>query len=88
MKVIRYFLILLGLLPICALAQNVTYQRLLHSDSEPQNWLMYDGDYQSHRFSQLKQINKVNVASLRAACRFIKSHELATSRTLRSSRTG
>jgi alcohol dehydrogenase (cytochrome c) len=67
MKVIGYFLILLGLLPIRALAQDVTYQRLLHSDSEPQNWLMYDGDYQSHRFSQLKQINKANVAGLRAA---------------------
>lgn len=46
-------------------AQDVPYQRLLHADEEPQNWLMYDGDYQSHRFSGLKEINKQNVVSLR-----------------------
>jgi alcohol dehydrogenase (cytochrome c) len=46
-------------------AQNVTYQRLLNADKEPQNWLTYGGDYSSHRFSGLKAINKTNASNLR-----------------------
>ena len=42
----------------------VPYQRLVHSDSEPANWLTYSGSYMSHRFSALDQINKENVADL------------------------
>ncbi len=48
-----------------ALAQDVPYQRLLNADRTPQDWLTYGGDYQSHRFSGLKQINKSNVGNLR-----------------------
>jgi alcohol dehydrogenase (cytochrome c) len=50
-----------------ALAQNVTSERLVRSGSEPQNWLMSGGNYQSWRFSPLKQINAANVESLKAA---------------------
>lgn len=55
-----------AVLPHCD-AQDVSYNTLLHATSAPESWLMYDGDYQSHRFSNLKQINKSNVASLRPA---------------------
>jgi alcohol dehydrogenase (cytochrome c) len=43
---------------------QVTAERLLHSSKEPQNWLMYSGDYAGHRFSALEQINVSNAASL------------------------
>jgi alcohol dehydrogenase (cytochrome c) len=43
---------------------QVTSQRLLESAKEPQNWLMYSGDYAGHRFSALEQINTANAASL------------------------
>ena len=40
-----------GLLPA-----QVTYDRLLHADKEPQNWLTYSGGYAGIRFSSLDQI--------------------------------
>jgi alcohol dehydrogenase (cytochrome c) len=43
---------------------QVTFERLLHSDKEPQNWLMYSSDYAGHRFSPLDQINANNAKSL------------------------
>jgi alcohol dehydrogenase (cytochrome c) len=43
---------------------QVTTQRLLDSAKEPQNWLMYSGDYAGRRFSTLDQINATNAASL------------------------
>jgi alcohol dehydrogenase (cytochrome c) len=46
-------------------AQDVPFEKLLHADQDSKDWLMYNGDYQSHRFSQLTEINKTNVASLR-----------------------
>jgi alcohol dehydrogenase (cytochrome c) len=48
-------------------AQTVTYDEILHSASTPQDWLTYGGNYASQRFSELKQINKENVKSLRLA---------------------
>src|SRR5580658_2821493 len=50
-----------------ALAQNVTDERLVRADNEPQNWLMSGGNYQAWRFSRLKQINTANVPTLKAA---------------------
>ena len=47
-----------------ALVAQVTYDRILHADREPQNWLTYSGDYSSHRFSPLTQINRDNVKNL------------------------
>jgi len=43
---------------------QVTSERLLNSSKEPQNWLMYSGNYAGHRFSALDQINTSNAASL------------------------
>src|SRR5436190_5954555 len=58
----------MALLGLGGLASNaraqVTPQRLLDSGKEPQNWLMYSGDYAGHRFSALDQINASNAAML------------------------
>ncbi len=57
------FLVLLsGAAP--SLNAQVTAQRLVDSAKEPQNWLMYSGDYAGRRFSALEQINTSNAASL------------------------
>ena len=42
----------------------MTYDRLLHADREPQNWLSYSGNYAGHRYSPLSQINRTNVKNL------------------------
>jgi alcohol dehydrogenase (cytochrome c) len=46
---------------------QVPYDRLRNSNSDPQNWLTYGGNYASQRFSGLKQITPQNVGSLRMA---------------------
>ena len=43
---------------------QVTAQRLLDSAKEPQNWLMYSGDYGGHRYSTLNQISTSNASAL------------------------
>jgi len=43
---------------------QVTSQRLLDSAKEPQNWLMYSGDYAGRRYSTLDQINTKNAATM------------------------
>jgi alcohol dehydrogenase (cytochrome c) len=43
---------------------QVTPARLLESSKEPQNWLMYSGDYAGHRYSALDQINTSNAHAL------------------------
>jgi alcohol dehydrogenase (cytochrome c) len=52
---------------IPALAADVTPQRLLNPDKEPQNWLMNHRSYDGQRFSPLARINKGNVKGLRLA---------------------
>ena len=47
-----------------SLQAQVTYERLLHADKEPQNWLTYSGGYASNRYSLLTQINRDNVKNL------------------------
>ena len=42
----------------------VTHERLLNSDAEPENWLMYSGNYFSQRYSRLSQIDKENAGQL------------------------
>jgi alcohol dehydrogenase (cytochrome c) len=56
--------LLLAFLPALALAQNVTYDRLLRAAAEPGNWLTYNGDYRSHHYSSLDQINTENIGRL------------------------
>src|SRR5262249_50972069 len=50
-----------------ALAGEVTAQRLLNPDKEPQNWLMNHRSYDGQRFSPLARINKSNVKNLKLA---------------------
>jgi alcohol dehydrogenase (cytochrome c) len=54
------------LLPAALWAQSapVTYERLLHADAEPQNWITYSGGYASQRYSSLAQINRGNLSAL------------------------
>jgi alcohol dehydrogenase (cytochrome c) len=52
---------------LSAWAAEVTPQRLLNTDKEPQNWLMVNKDYSSHRYSELDQINKDNAKNLHVA---------------------
>ncbi len=46
-----------------ALAQ-VTFERLVNSAKEPQNWMTYSGDYSGKRFSGLDQINVTNARTM------------------------
>jgi alcohol dehydrogenase (cytochrome c) len=50
-----------------ALAADVTPQRLVNADKEPQNWLMNHRTYDGQRFSPLDKINKDNVKGLKLA---------------------
>jgi alcohol dehydrogenase (cytochrome c) len=43
---------------------QVTFERLLNSAKEPQNWLTYSGDYAGRRFSPLDQVNTGNANTL------------------------
>lgn len=55
--------ILLAMIPMRA---QVTFERLLNSAKEPQNWMTYSGDYSGKRFSVLDQINTSNAHTLTA----------------------
>jgi alcohol dehydrogenase (cytochrome c) len=49
-------------------AADMTQERALTASSkEPQNWLLHHGNYEGHRFSQLKTINTGNVKDLKIA---------------------
>jgi alcohol dehydrogenase (cytochrome c) len=50
-----------------AMAADVTPERLLSPDKEPQNWLMNHRTYDGQRFSPLDKINKGNVKGLKLA---------------------
>ena len=50
-----------------ALAADVTPERLVNADKEPQNWLMNHRTYDGQRFSPLARINKDNVKNLKLA---------------------
>lgn len=43
---------------------QVTSDRLLNAEKEPQNWLMYSGDYAGLRYSTLREINTTNAGKL------------------------
>ncbi len=59
-----FLLLLLGLAPGPALSQEVTFDRLLKADNDPNNWITYYRNYQGWRFSPLTQINTANVKKL------------------------
>jgi alcohol dehydrogenase (cytochrome c) len=50
-----------------ARAADMSFERALNADSEPQNWLLHHKNYQGHRFSALKEIDTATVGNLRLA---------------------
>jgi alcohol dehydrogenase (cytochrome c) len=56
-------------LPIAmpANAVEVTFERLVNADQEPQNWLMNHRTYDAQRYSPLARINRSNAKNLRLA---------------------
>jgi alcohol dehydrogenase (cytochrome c) len=48
-------------------AADMTFERALHPDKEPQNWILHHGNYQGYRFSALKEIDTVTVKNLKVA---------------------
>jgi alcohol dehydrogenase (cytochrome c) len=48
-------------------AADMSFERALNADKEPQNWLLHHKNYQGHRFSALKEVNTDTVANLRLA---------------------
>jgi alcohol dehydrogenase (cytochrome c) len=50
-----------------ALAAEVTSERLINADREPQNWLMNHRTYDGQRYSPLDRINRENVKDLKIA---------------------
>ena len=61
---------LLVVISACALHAQVTFDRILRADKEPQNWLTYSGTTQSQRYSLLTQITPANVGNLKAQWAF------------------
>jgi glucose dehydrogenase len=47
-----------------ASAAEITWDRLLNADRDPNNWLMYHGSFKGWHYSGLDQINKNNVKNL------------------------
>ena len=66
-------LLLATMMPISAPAQ-VTFERLLNAEEEPQNWLTYSGGYSSNRYTTLDQIGPENVDQLELAWIFLSSN--------------
>ena len=58
----RTALLLFGFALLCQ--GQVTFERLVNSSKEPQNWLTYSGNYAGQRFSGLDQVSTSNVHSL------------------------
>ena len=57
----------IAILATPTLAAEVTPERLVNADKEPQNWLMNHRTYDGQRFSPLDQINKATVKNLKLA---------------------
>ncbi|PYX52050.1 MAG: PQQ-dependent dehydrogenase, methanol/ethanol family [Acidobacteria bacterium] len=55
---------LMASLSLSSAHAQVTFERLLNSAKEPQNWMTYSGDYSGKRFSTLDQVNITNARTL------------------------
>src|SRR5436309_15993581 len=62
--------LLITLIAAGSMQAQVSYERLLRSGQEPQNWLTYSGNYNAQRYSPLSQITPENVKSLELQCIF------------------
>jgi alcohol dehydrogenase (cytochrome c) len=56
-------LITSALTPACG--TDITNERLLNPQREPQNWVLHHGNYQGYRYSLLKEINTDTVKNLK-----------------------
>src|SRR3977135_3007623 len=63
-SVVGALLMATALTPIYA--ADMTHERALNVAKEPQNWLLHHGNFEGHRFSQLKEINIDTVKKLKA----------------------
>src|ERR671936_469147 len=57
-------LVLFTTLVATNVAQDVTFDRIMHPEREPQNWLSYSGTVFNQRYSLLTQITPANVKNL------------------------
>ncbi|MDH3728466.1 MAG: PQQ-dependent dehydrogenase, methanol/ethanol family, partial [Myxococcales bacterium] len=53
-----------ALLAAAPASAQLTYERILNADDEPENWLTYNGGYSSQRYSELDQVDRGNVDEL------------------------
>ena len=74
MKITGITILSLAAITLRAQGLPVPYERLLHADQEPGNWLMYSNTYNSWRFSRLTQINTQNVKNLQVKWLFQARH--------------
>src|SRR3981081_2199882 len=51
-------------LAVAPVRAQVSFDRILHANQEPQNWLTYSGTLSSHRYTALTQITPANVKNL------------------------
>src|SRR6516165_4218376 len=63
--VLGWLLVTTALAPL--LAADMAFERALNASREPQNWILHHGNYQGHRFSELKEINTDTVKNLKVA---------------------
>ena len=63
---VRTTLVALSLAVACLsdVTAQVTFERLLAADQEPQNWLTYSGTHSGERHSRLEQVTPENVSEL------------------------
>src|SRR6187455_3827397 len=60
----RIRILLIVVLTAASLNAQVSFDRILHADREPQNWLSYSGTLMNQRFSPLTQITTDNAKNL------------------------
>jgi alcohol dehydrogenase (cytochrome c) len=63
-RLIRCAAVLVVLLAAVSLRAQVSFDRVLHADREPQNWLSYSATPLNQRYSGLTQITNTNVRNL------------------------
>ena len=59
-----YICFIAGLFVSGQVGAQVPYDRIVNAAEEPENWLTYNGDYMSQRYSRLDQITPDNVTNL------------------------
>jgi hypothetical protein len=52
-------LFLLAMLTSVAAYGRVPFERIVNAGHEPQNWLTYLGNYAGHRYSELREIDRI-----------------------------